>query len=99
VPLLKKWKLKVAAYYANDFQRAVFFAEVDDVASHVRRSNTFAKVVSIVTDVRMFRSQPTLLANLLNPLSCGKGLVIDDEACDLSKVIFDTAEYRSLSIT
>jgi hypothetical protein len=71
VPLLKKWKLKVAAYDANDFQRAVFFAEANDVASNVRRSNNFAKIASIVTDVWMFRNQPTLLANLLNPLSCG----------------------------
>jgi hypothetical protein len=88
VPPLKKWKLKVAAYDSNDFQRAVFLAEVDDVASHVRRSNTFTKIAPIVTDVRMFRSQPTLLANLLNPLPCGQGLVLGDETCDLVKVIF-----------
>ena len=31
VPLEKR-KLKVAAYDANDFQRAVFFAEVENVA-------------------------------------------------------------------
>ena len=85
---LEKRKLKVAAYDANNFLRTVFFAKLDDVASHVCRSNTSAKIASVVTDVRMFRNQPTLLSNLLYPLSCGNGLVFSDEACDLFKVIF-----------
>ncbi len=55
---LEKRKLK---FDANDFQRTIFFAKVDDVASHVRRSNTFAKIASVVTYVRMFRNHPTRL--------------------------------------
>lgn len=86
VPLEKR-KLKIAANNANDFQCTVFFAEVDDVASHVRRPNIFAKIASVVTYARLFRSQPTLLADLLHPLSCGNGLVFSDEACDLFKVL------------
>ena len=85
---LEERKLKVAANNTNDFQHALSFAKVDDVASHLRRSNAFAKIASVVTYVRMFRSQPTLLANLLYPLSCGNGLVFGDEACDLLEILF-----------
>ena len=46
----------VAASNANDFQSPIFFAEEDDVASDVSRTNTVAKIASIVTDARGFRS-------------------------------------------